>query len=123
MPNLLVVDDEIHIRKLYQEAFSREGFNVATAADSYIAFDILKDQKIDVIILDIELPEISGLEMLKKFKSENPNSAVILNSAYSIYKSDFGSWLADAYVMKSSDMQPLIKTVKELTQKDAEQRI
>lgn len=122
MANLLVVDDEIHIRKLYQEAFSREGYNVVTAADGDSACDIIKANKIDVIILDIELSETSGLEILKKFKVENPNSAVILNSAYSVYKSDFSSWLADAYVMKSSDIKPLINTVKELTPKDAKQR-
>ena len=114
MAKVLVVDDEEHVRKLYMNALSREGYDVDTAADGEEALAIIKQREISAIILDIELEEESGLELLKRFKSICPDLPIILNTAYSIYMSDFKTWVADAYIVKSSDMQPLINKLDEL---------
>ena len=111
---VLVVDDEEHVRKLYMSALSREGYEVDTAADGKEALAIIKQRDINAIVLDIELEEESGLELLKRFKSVRPDLPIILNTAYSVYMSDFKTWVADAYIVKSSDMQPLIDKLDEL---------
>jgi DNA-binding response OmpR family regulator len=114
MNRILIVDDEDHIRILYKDYFTREGFQVATAASGEEALEMIKKQKFDLIVLDIELDEASGLDILRRFKEEFPTIPVVLNSAYSVYKSDFHTWVADGYILKSSDMQPLKEKVREL---------
>ncbi|MFH2036167.1 MAG: response regulator [Candidatus Zixiibacteriota bacterium] len=114
MANILVVDDEVHIRKLYEEFFGRDNHAVMSAATAQEAFDIMAGNSFDLVILDVELKNESGLQILKNLKTEYPEIPVVLNSAYSIYKSDFGSWLADAYVLKSSDLEPLKEKIDEL---------
>lgn len=114
MNKILVVDDENHICKLYEEVFRRDGFEVLTAQDTKLARRLLDEKPPDVIILDIELDEDSGLNFLKYCKANYGWIPVILNSAYSIYKSDFHSWAADAYIVKTSDLEPLIQKVNEL---------
>lgn len=114
MPDILIVDDENHIRKLYTEFLTREGYQVMSVAGGKEALEIVAHRKFDLVILDIELEDASGLEILKRFKSEHPDLPVILNSAYSIYKSDFSTWLADAYILKSSDITSLKEKIKEL---------
>jgi len=114
MSRLLVVDDEDHIRKLYKDFFTRDGFQVETAASGEEAFRLAEEKEFDLVILDIELEETSGLDILKRFKEEYPHLPVVLNSAYSTYKADFHTWVADGYILKSSDIQPLRQKVKEL---------
>jgi DNA-binding response OmpR family regulator len=114
MSKLLVIDDEDHIRKLYKDFLSREGYDVTTVASGEEALDIVNRDRFDLVILDIELEDASGLDVLKQFKEEHPELPVILNSAYSTYKSDFHTWVADAYILKSSDIQPLKNKIREL---------
>jgi DNA-binding response OmpR family regulator len=66
------------------------------------------------VILDIGLEDSSGLDLLNQLRQGYRDCAVILNTAYSTYKSDFQSWLADAYIMKSSDLTQLKAKVKDL---------
>jgi len=114
MNKLLVIDDENHIRQLYKDYFSRDGYEVVTVASGEEALQAAGKEKFDLAILDIELEETSGLEVLKSFKEKHPNLPIILNSAYSTYKSDFHTWIADAYIVKSSDLQPLKNKIKEM---------
>ncbi len=114
MNKLLVIDDEDHIRKLYKDYFSRDGYHVVAVATGDEALQAAGKEDFDLAILDIELEETSGLEVLKLFKENHPNLPIILNSAYSTYKSDFHTWIADAYIVKSSDLQPLKNKVKEM---------
>lgn len=112
MSKLLIVDDETHIRMLYKKEFEGDGYDVLSAADPDEAMDIMAKEKPDLVILDIELGDENGLTLLNRLRQEYRDCAVILNSAYATYKSDFQSWLADAYIMKSSDLNPLKNKVK-----------
>ena len=119
MPKLLVVDDETYIRMLYKKEFEGDGYEVAVAANFKEALQIMAAGRPDIVILDIELGDENGLNLLNRLRHEYRDCGVILNSAYSTYKSDFQSWLADAYIMKSSDLNPLKKQVKSLLEKGA----
>ncbi len=114
MPKLLVVDDETYIRMLYKKEFEGDGYDVSVAANPSEALTIMSASCPDVVILDIELGDENGLDLLNRIRQEYRQCAVVLNSAYSTYKSDFQSWLADAYIMKSSDLTPLKSMVKSL---------
>jgi len=113
-PSILVVDDEEHILKLYEKEFSEDGYQVKTAKDAKEGIKIAQETQLDLVILDIKMEGKNGLEVLSDFRRINKNLPIILNSAYSTYKSDFQSWLADAYVVKSSNLEELKRKIREL---------
>ncbi|MDT8440038.1 MAG: response regulator [Desulfuromonadales bacterium] len=107
MAYLLVVDDEGDIRHLYAAELEDEGHRVVTAGTCAEALDLLRRERPDLVILDIKLDQESGLVLLKQIAGEFDDLPVILCSAFSSYKDDFSSWLADAYVVKSSNLDEL----------------
>ncbi len=112
MANLLVIDDEGDIRHLYAAELEDEGHMVVTCGSSKEALEQLRRQIFDLVVLDIQLDQESGLELLQKIAKEQEKIPVILCSAYSCYKDDFSSWLADAYVVKSSNLDELKEEVR-----------
>ncbi|OGC83247.1 MAG: two-component system response regulator, partial [candidate division Zixibacteria bacterium RBG_16_43_9] len=68
----------------------------------------------DLVVLDIKIKKLHGLEVLKKIKEFNKDLPVVLNSAYETFKSDFSSWIADAYLIKSSNLAELKEKIAEL---------
>ena len=111
---ILVVDDEENIRKLYSEELTAEGYDVSVAASADAALEFLKREPADLVVLDIKMDEEARLDVLGSVKELMHDLPVVLNSAYTVYKSDFRSWLADAYVVKSSDMNELKSRIREL---------
>jgi DNA-binding response OmpR family regulator len=114
MAKLLIVDDETYIRMLYKKEFESEGYQVVVASNPQEAVQAMGAARPDLVILDIELGDENGLDLLNRLRQRYRDCPIILNSAYSTYKSDFQSWLADAYIMKSSDLNPLKHKVKAL---------
>ncbi|QSV46414.1 response regulator [Geobacter benzoatilyticus] len=117
MARLLVVDDESSIRLLYSQELADEGHDVTTAANISEAVDQIKENEFDLIVLDIKLKNESGLELLQKVVKERHNLPVILCTAFSCFKDDFSAWLADGYVVKSSDLTELKEEVKRVLAK------
>jgi DNA-binding response OmpR family regulator len=117
MPRLLVVDDERDIRHLYAAELEEDGYQVDTAGSGAEAAEHLENQAYDLIILDIQMKGESGLQTLQKIVREKSDLPVILCTAFSCYKDDFSSWLADAYVVKSSDLTELKEEVRRLLEK------
>ncbi|MCK4224685.1 MAG: response regulator [candidate division Zixibacteria bacterium] len=111
---ILVVDDEDHILKLYKKELSEEGYQVRTTTRGEEALSMAEKETPDLVILDIKLQDQNGLDILGGLRKLNKDNLIILNSAYSTYKSDFQSWLADAYLVKSSNLDELKKKIKEL---------
>jgi DNA-binding NtrC family response regulator len=107
MAKILVVDDERNIRLLYSQELSEEGYQVSTAASASEAVEKLTQSSYDLVVLDIKLKEESGLDLLQQIVKERHDMPVILCTAFSCYKDDFSTWLADGYVVKSSDTQEL----------------
>ncbi len=117
MAKILVVDDEPGLRLLYAAELEDEGYDVVTAEDCATAAAALEKEVIDLVVLDIQIKQESGLEMLQKIVKERSGLPVILCSAYNCYKDDFSSWLADAYVVKSSNLDELKSEVARLVKK------
>lgn len=114
MKKILVVDDEENIRQLYKEEFEEMGYEVAMVADGIQALAALDTKKFDLVTLDMRMPDIDGIETLRKMKEKDSTLPVIICTAYEEYKHDFGSWCSDAYVVKSADTSLLRETVKKI---------
>jgi DNA-binding NtrC family response regulator len=114
---ILVVDDEASIRLLYSAELADEGYEVDAAGTIDEALEKLHHNSYDVALLDIKLKNESGLDLLQQIVKERHDMVVILSSAFSCYKDDFSAWLADGYVVKSSDMQELKDEIKRLLEK------
>ncbi|OEU52097.1 MAG: two-component system response regulator [Desulfuromonadales bacterium C00003096] len=105
--HLLIVDDEKNIRQLYAADLQDAGYEVETAEDTTTAVELLNRYTFDLVVLDIHMGNESGLDILQDIVQKKKDLPVILCSAYSCYKEDFSSWLADGYVVKSSDTSTL----------------
>lgn len=108
MHKILVVDDEKHIRMLYQEELQAEGYQVATSDGSEDILAALDREHPDVVILDIKLgPNLSGLDLLQQIRSRELKLPVILCTAYDSFQHDLKSIAADYYVVKAVDLTEL----------------
>ena len=96
MTKLLVVDDEKNIRRLYETELTRDGYDVTTAESAEEALEALEKSEPDLVVLDIRLEGMDGIDCLRSIMETRRDLPVILNSAYSTYKQDFASWMADA---------------------------
>lgn len=79
---ILIVDDEVSIRQSLSGALKDEGYRVISAASGREAIDLLKTERPDVIILDIWMPEMDGIESLKQIKMEYPDQIVLMMSGH-----------------------------------------
>lgn len=114
MKTILVVEDDKNQRLLYEKELSLEGYNIIIARDGLEAIKKVKEHLPDLIIMDITMPKMNGIEAMGKILSEHKKIPVIINTAYTSYKDDFMSWSANAYVVKSSDLKELKDKIKEL---------
>lgn len=74
---IILVEDEDFIRDLYFRQLTKEGFLVKVAVDGQSALDFLKSETFDLLLLDIMLPGMNGLQVLREFKTQNPQSPMI----------------------------------------------
>jgi DNA-binding response OmpR family regulator len=111
---ILVVEDDESQRILYHDELAEAGYEVVMAANGREALKKLETTKPDLIILDIVMPVMDGMETLGRIIREHRDIPIILNTAYSSYRDDFMSWGADAYVVKSSDLSELMAKVREI---------
>ncbi|MDF1615194.1 response regulator [Desulfurivibrio dismutans] len=112
MKKILLVDDEESIHLLYREELEEEGFEVHSALTGEEALERLGIVKPDLIILDINMPGMNGIEALRRIKEINSAIPVILCSAYQEFKQDLASWASEEYIVKSADLSELKAAVK-----------
>lgn len=114
---ILVVEDDEALSFLYSEELREEGYEPILAKNGKEAIRKLKKMKPDLIVLDIVMPVMDGMEALGKIISRYKDIPIILYSSYPHYQQDFMSWAADAYLIKSSDLTELKKTIRDLLEK------
>jgi DNA-binding response OmpR family regulator len=114
MAKLLVVDDDKNLRLLYEQELSDDGHQVTLAGGGPEALEYLKTNRPDLIVLDISMPGMDGIEALGKILAKDKTMPVILNTAYSTYKDNFMTWSADAYVVKSGDLTELKSKIRDV---------
>jgi two-component system response regulator (stage 0 sporulation protein F) len=114
---ILIVEDDESQRLLYSEELKEEGYEPLLAKNGKEAIRVLKKIKPDLIVLDIVMPVMDGMEALGRIVGQHKDIPIILYSSYPHYKEDFMSWAADAYLTKSSDLTELKRMIKNLLEK------
>ena len=120
--NVLIVDDNPMNMKLVRVLLTGEGYQVRTAADALEALDILKEWRPLLILMDIQLPGIDGLELTRRLKADPGTDQIIIIglTAYAM-KGDEGRILAagcDAYIAKPIDTRTLPDVIATLIEKN-----
>jgi len=110
---ILVVDDDIHIQRLYKEELIEEGYEVVVAANGKEAMEMFEKENPDLVTLDIRLPDIDGIYLLRQMKEKRPKLPIIMSTAYD-YRDDFSVWASEAYIVKSSDLDELKSMIRKL---------
>jgi len=113
---ILVVDDDLHIQRLYKEEFEEEGYDVVIASNGQEAIELFNRENPDIVTLDILLPDIDGIRLLRQMKEKDPKVPIIMSTAYD-YRDDFAVWASEAYIVKSSNLEELKEKIKELVNK------
>ncbi|HUD20643.1 MAG TPA: response regulator [Candidatus Saccharimonadales bacterium] len=120
--SILLADDDLTLREMYEERLKAEGFSVETARDGEEALQKATDLKPNLILLDIMMPKVNGLDVLKKLReqSDTANIPVIVLTALIQDREKLESVTrgADGYIVKSETMPgDVIAKVKEVIEK------
>ena len=117
---VVIVDDHALIREGIKKLLElEESFEIqALAGDGYEALEVIKAQKPDVVLLDINMPNMNGIDCLKQIKSDFPETKVIMltiheDAEYLIETINIG---AEGYVLKDADVSSLIKAIQKVVQ-------
>lgn len=124
---ILVVDDEPEIHTVLGKFLSKEGYNLESAYDAEEAYKVISESKPDLIILDIMMPNVSGIEVCNKLKSEaKTKDIMILIVSARDEQSDRIEGLkhgADDYVSKPFHLRSLVRKVEHMLEKKLEDAI
>lgn len=111
---VLLVDDQLGVRRLLQEIFVAEGYSVSTAANGIDALDKVREAEFDLALVDMKMPGMGGLELLRHLKARFPGMVVIIMTAYGELKVVNEALALGAYkcITKPFDIDELVKTVR-----------
>ena len=112
---ILAIDDEQNIRHLIQSEFSLEGFTVTTAGSGEVGLKLFDTDSFDVVLLDINLPKLNGVEVLKRLKQKASHVEVIMITGYGDIKSAVESIKQGArdYITKPFKLDEMLALVKQ----------
>lgn len=116
---VLIVDDDPNIRRLYKDELTDEGYEVVVAATGAEALVLFEKENPDIVTLDILIPDIDGIKLLRQMKEKKPRMPIIMSTAYD-YRDDFAVWASEAYVVKSAELGELKEAIKTLLDKKAD---
>jgi len=113
--HILFVENDPNQREAYRQILDDEGYHVVTAAEGREAVDMLKkgQQHIDLVVTDISMPGMDGIELIGKVLGLDPCLPIIVHTAYAQYKDNFMTWQAEHYIIKDSDPTELLKKIAE----------
>ncbi len=116
-PSILVVDDELLIRDLLYDFFTGQGWQITVAENSEKAMQILNDKPVDVLLADIKMPNMDGLQLASQVKEERPGMPVVLMTGYPSVESAVSALRTkvDDYVVKPFNINQLFKLIESVT--------
>ncbi|UCD64628.1 MAG: response regulator [Candidatus Zixiibacteriota bacterium] len=117
--NILVVDDEEVVLSLVRDALEDDGFRVATAPDALKALEIIEHDHIDLIVSDIRMPQMSGLELVEQVRKTHPKVEVIFTTGYANLNSAKGALRQGAsdYILKPFELKEIRQAVSKACDK------
>ncbi|MDH4224973.1 MAG: response regulator [Deltaproteobacteria bacterium] len=108
---ILVVDDQADLGELYKTVLMEQGHLVVVTQNPEAALELAEKDHLDLVLLDIRMPGMDGIELLHQLTNRKPSLKVIINTAYPSYKENYLTWPAVSYLVKSSDLTELTDTV------------
>jgi two-component system OmpR family response regulator len=114
--NVLVVDDEAVLAEMVSMALRYEGWNIDTAGDGASALAAARGRRPDVVVLDVMLPDMSGLDVLRKLREDNPMLPVLLLTAKDAVEDRIAGLTAggDDYVTKPFSLEEVVLRLRAL---------
>lgn len=110
---ILIVDDKASVRKLVQEYLVEQGYRVVTADNGQNALHIARNEKPDLILLDIMMPEMDGFEFVRIFRKEKDTPIILLTAKLEETDKVLGLELgADDYITKPFGMRELLARIR-----------
>lgn len=110
---ILLVDDDASLRRVLSHHLSEAGYLVITAGDGKSALDLFTEEQVDLMITDIEMPEMSGLELLRRISIMSPDTMVLVITAYGSIETAVEAMKLGAYdyITKPFNREELLLTV------------
>ncbi|HOP06943.1 MAG TPA: response regulator [candidate division Zixibacteria bacterium] len=123
-PSILVVDDELLIRDLLYDFFAGQGWQIAIADTGEKALGILKEKEIDLVLTDLRMPQMDGLDLARLVREEHPDMPVVIMTGFPSVESAVAalrSKISD-YVTKPFNINELFRIIKSHIDKDVPQQ-
>lgn len=110
METILIVDDEKNYPMIIGELLQEEGYATLTASSGMEALDILSNRQVDLVLTDVKMPGMSGIQLLENIKEINPDTPVIIMTAYGSVEKAVEAMHKGAYtfILKPFENQALI---------------
>lgn len=120
---ILVVDDELLIRDLLYDFFVSKDWDVAVAEGGQKAIDYLKNQEFDVVLTDIKMPDVSGVDLTGRIRDLYGSLPIIIMTGYPSLDTALAAlrYKVDEYVIKPFNVNQLYKTVEKVVQQKRDQ--
>jgi len=117
--NILIVDDEKHMREVLEIFLKNEGYSVTTAKDGSAALEAIQKEIFNLIITDLRMPQMGGLELLRAIKEVSPHTVVIIITAYGTAESAVEAMKLGAfdYIQKPFNMEDIRLVVNNAIEK------
>src|SRR5512132_1336010 len=121
MANLLIVDDEPGMRQLLTHVFGRAGHTVRTAENGAKALELLRQESADLIVSDVKMPDMNGIELLRRLREFQPDAGVVLMTAFATVETAREAFKlgADDFIQKPFDVDELKLIVRKTLEKQA----
>jgi DNA-binding NtrC family response regulator len=122
MRNILVIDDDYHMRTALTEVLSGAGYGVCSAEDGRMAMESIKKTSYDLVITDVKMPHINGIELMGRIKKEHCSLPVIVMTAYGTIEHAVNAVKEGAfdYIQKPFDAEALYEVVQRALGSDSE---
>ncbi len=113
---ILVVDDELLIRDLLYDFFTNQGWEISIAEDGQKAIDFLKNREYDIILTDLKMPDMNGMDLTGRIRSLHSDLPVIIMTGYPSLDSALEAlrFKVDDYIIKPFNVNQLFKVVKKV---------
>ena len=114
--SILIVDDEEIIRESLSFVLSKEGYSVREAANGRIALEMIREQSFDVVLTDLEMPEMRGIELLENIARFSPETLVVIVTAYGSIETAIAALRKGAidYILKPVEFDELLVKLRRL---------
>lgn len=116
MPTILVTEDDLNIRRLIKEHLVKEGYRVLESGDGVEALDVMEDQHVDLLITDVMMPNMDGLEMTSDLRAAGYDFPILMITALETLKDKKNGFSSggDDYMVKPIDMDEMLLRVSAL---------